>query len=206
MATLKEKAYNMIKEKIVTCELMPGDIIDEKSLIAQTGCSRTPVREALTILARDGLVRIAPRRGMFVTEISVKDIYDMFTLKQEVEPIIVRLGGAKVSEEKLLEFREIFQTTMDLRTYVEADTAFHALITDACDNKYFKLVMSVVSDQSRRVRILTNEKPARIEQSSQEHLEIIDCLLNKDVEKAAQAMAVHYHNALDNIMLWDLAV
>ena len=202
MATLKEKAYEIIRQKIVTCELMPGDTIDEKALMAQTECSRTPVREALALLARDGLVKILPRRGMFVSEITLKDMVDMFTLKREVEPIIVRLGGKNIPRETLLEFRKIFSRPMGLQDYAREDTRFHAVITDACGNKYFKLMMDVVTDQSQRVRILTNEQPDRITKSSSEHLSIIDALLDRDVERAALAMAEHYRSSLEAILQW----
>lgn len=203
MTSLKDKAYEIIREKIVTCEMMPGNVINEKELVAQTGCGRTPVREALNILARDGLVKILPRRGMFVSEISIKDIHDIFIFKQEVEPIIVRLGGSRIPEKSLLEFRDIFSTPLELRQYAEADNAFHSLILNACDNKYFQLIMSTVSDQSFRVRILTNEDSTRIQESSQEHLVIIKALLEKDIDGAAQAMAHHYETALKNIMNFD---
>lgn len=200
MNSLKEKAYEYIREKIVTCEMMPGDIINEKALISQTGCGRTPVREALNVLERDGLVRIVPRRGMFVSEISVKDIYDMFVFKQEVEPLITRRSGSKIPEKDLLAFKEIFSTPLERQQYAKADSEFHALFLKACDNKYYQLIMNLISDQSFRVRILTNEDSTRIWESSQEHLAIIDALLEKDIERAACAMDKHYQNALENIM------
>ena len=200
MGSLKDKAYSIIHDKIITCELMPGDIIDEKSLILQTGCSRTPVREALTILARDGLVRIVPRRGMFVSEISVKDIKDIYELKRELEPIILRECWENIPNERLIYFQQVFQTDLQSYNYTLADAEFHAMILDSCDNNYYRLIMNIVSDQSQRIRILTNENPERLLQSSKEHLMVIDALLKKDIDAAAKAMRIHYQNSLDNAL------
>ena len=77
MLSLKDQAYEAIKEKIITCQMLPGDIINERDLIAETGCGRTPVHEALSLLAREGLVRILPRRGMVVSEVSIKGIHGL---------------------------------------------------------------------------------------------------------------------------------
>ena len=200
MISLREKAYNIIREKIINCKLMPGDVIDEKELIAQTGCSRTPVREALNSLAQEGFVRIVPRRGIFVSDISIKDIHDIYELKQELEPIIVRMHGSEIPEDKLLIFQKKFSTDTDFYNYTLQDAAFHMLIVDCCTNKYYRLIMNIVSDQSQRIMMLTNEEPSRLEQSRNEHLDIINALLEKDVDRAADAVKRHYRNSLENIM------
>lgn len=84
----KEIAYDYIKPKIVFCELKPGDILDEKKIIEELGFSRTPIREAISELAEEKLVTIMPRRGIVVTQISLKDVEDMLNARALLEPYI----------------------------------------------------------------------------------------------------------------------
>ncbi len=204
MLSLKDQAYEAIKEKIITCQMLPGDIINERDLIAETGCGRTPVHEALSLLAREGLVRILPRRGMFVSEVSIKDIHDLYELKMEIEPLIVRMYGAEIPKEKLREFREVFHRVKAGVDYSRVDAEFHNMILSYCSNRYYKLIMEIVADQSQRIRVLTNEEPHRTARSNQEHMEVIDALLSDDIEGAAQAMQRHYENSLENILKFGL--
>ncbi len=204
MESLRDKAYRIIHEKIITCQMMPGEMIDEKSLIQQTGCGRTPVREALMILARDGLVRIVPRRGIFISDITIKDVRDIYELKREVEPIIVRLYGLKIPEERLRYFQELFLKKQDSYHYTLSDAEFHAAFIEVCDNTYYKLIMNIVSDQSQRIRILTNEAQERHKQSIKEHLDIVDALWEGNVDLAAERMRAHYQNSLDDVMRFRL--
>lgn len=204
MESLRDKAYRLIHERIITCQMMPGDMVDEKTLIQETGCGRTPVREALMILAKDGLVRIVPRRGIFISDITVKDVRDILELKRELEPIIVRQYGGKIPREKLRYFQEHFRTEQDAFHYTLADAEFHAIFMEVCDNSYYKLIMNIVSDQSQRIRILTNEAHERLEQSSKEHLDIVDALLEGDVDLAAERMRIHYQHSLEDVLRFRL--
>ena len=151
-------------------------------------------------MAQEGLVRIFPRRGMFVSDVTIKDICDLYELKEVLEPIIVRTYGHRVPKEKLLAFQDIFSKKISDCDYLRADADFHALMIDACDNKYYKLILDIVSEQSQRIRILTHEDPARSTQSDLEHLKIIHALLENDFNSAADAMEKHYHNCLTDIM------
>lgn len=78
MESLKSKAYEIIKKRIVCCEYAPGDILDEKALIDEFGVSRTPIREALNVLAEEGMVDIMPRRAILVSHISTKDVSNLY--------------------------------------------------------------------------------------------------------------------------------
>ena len=205
MTSLRDKAYDYIRDKIITCEYMPGTTLDEKKLMEETGCGRTPVREALTVLSSNGLVNILPRRGMFVSSVSIKDIHDIYELKQEIEPMIIRSYGSHVSREKLQEFQTFFSSELDYFHYSVEDAAFHATLTDASDNRYYTQILNVVSDQSQRIRMLTNIDPERLKESNREHLTVIDAMLQRDWNRAADAMVEHYKKSLDNIMRFDFA-
>ena len=85
--SLKERAYRIIKDKIIRCEYMPGDFLNEKSLIEEIGASRTPIREALNKIEQENLVKIIPKRGVVVSEITMKDISEIFQVRECVSPM-----------------------------------------------------------------------------------------------------------------------
>ena len=89
---LKEKAYIHLKEKIIKCEYPPGMALSERDLMETLGVSRTPIREAINLLEQENLIKIYPRRGMFVENITVKDIQDIFTVRKTVEPLVTKLA------------------------------------------------------------------------------------------------------------------
>lgn len=89
---LRDKAYEMIKEMIINCQLTPGEPISETELMKVVGSSRTPIREALNKLEHENLVTIYPKRGIFVTGITIKDVIDIYTIREVVEPLAAKLN------------------------------------------------------------------------------------------------------------------
>ena len=94
---LKLQAYSILKEKIVSCEYRPGSMLNEAQLAAELGFSRTPIREAISILEVDGFLHIVPKKGILVTDILLSDIVQIFQARMEIEPIILKqIGRAHV--------------------------------------------------------------------------------------------------------------
>ena len=106
---LSEKAYRLIKEKVVTLELPPSAVIDEHVLMQQLGLGRTPIREALQRLDSEGLVNIARRRGTFVNDISVTDLQKIFELRIVLEGFCARLAAQPAPEEPLYHSRWVLR-------------------------------------------------------------------------------------------------
>ena len=106
---LSEKAYHLIKEKIVRLELKPLSVIDEQALQEDLNLGRTPIREALHRLAAEGLVIIAPRRGMFVADISITDLQKVFQVRMVLEGFCARLAAQKATEEQIAQMDAVFE-------------------------------------------------------------------------------------------------
>ena len=106
---LSEKAYHLIKEKIVRLELKPLSVIDEHALQEDLNLGRTPIREALHRLAAEGLVIIAPRRGMFVADISITDLQKVFQVRMVLEGFCARLAAQKATEEQIAQMDAVFE-------------------------------------------------------------------------------------------------
>src|SRR6266581_6364678 len=100
MASLADKAYHAIRGLIVSLELPPGAVIDERQLVEMLGIGRTPVREALRRLAQEQLVEVFPRRGMFVTGVDVRDLARISEVRAALEPEAARLAAGRATDEE----------------------------------------------------------------------------------------------------------
>lgn len=194
--SLKGKSYEIIKNKILTCELMPGAVIQQEALMEEIGVSRTPVREALNALAQEELVLILPRRGFFVTNISAKDINHIFAVREAIEPVIARMATPYVEEGALREFRLVFENeTENITELTNNDYMMHKYFAEKTGNKYLIHLMENVLSHSRRISVLGARIPRRMLISNKEHIEVIDMMLRRNAEGAEEAMRAHIRQA-----------
>ena len=94
---LKLQAYSILKKKIISCEYQPGSMLNEAQLAEELGFSRTPIREAISILEMEGFLCIVPKKGILVTDILLSDIVQIFQARMEIEPIALKLAGDRKS-------------------------------------------------------------------------------------------------------------
>ncbi len=189
--TLKDKAYKYIKDKIISCEYAPGDFLDEKVLIEEINSSRTPIREALNKIEQEKLIKIIPKKGVIVTEISLKNILDIYQFRELVEPNAILEFGSNYSEEKMIEFKNYFSSDdVDPIDFYNVDDEFHSYITEFYNNHYIAEIMEVIRVQSQRIRILTGTLHD-ITPSRSEHLDIIDNIISKNFDVASKKMKQH---------------
>ena len=195
---LKSRAYTYIKGKILECVFLPGDFLQENKLMAELNISRTPIREAISALDREGLVKIIPGRGVTVNEIGYQEIYDIFQVRLMVEPSILQTNYNKVEKDKMLAFKEAIQGSVendDTKSQYQIDDNFHAYFIGLCANKYLVRLLENIFDQNHRLRVLTGNNANRLLQSSKEHVNIIDALLKDDVNEAIEHYIVHIQNS-----------
>lgn len=197
--SLKDRAYNLIKEKIVNCEYAPASFLIESELINQVGASRTPIREALNKLEQENLVRILPKRGVLVCEITMSTVNDIFEVRMLMEPYVIRNYAFKIKREILEQERDRICQSESLYTssagYI-LDNDLHQLLINASQNAYLIDTMNQIFVQNHRLRILSGTKiKSRNELTKVEHIAIFDCLLSGDIESAEKAMRVHLINS-----------
>lgn len=196
---LKTQAYNTIRQKIITCEYEPGTFLNEEFLTNQLGLSRTPVRDALGRLEQEGLVEIKPKKGFLVTPLSINMINMIYEIRLLYEPYIIQNYGSSLSTEKLKEFYNIFHqkksdsTSFQTNDYFyELDAKFHNFIVHACPNTYIHRNYDMIVTQNERFRYMTgNISNHRIDDTCQEHLEIIRSCIQSDWDVAAKKMIYH---------------
>lgn len=192
---LQEVVYLRLKERIVNCDMLPGSVISEDRLAIEFGTSRTPVREALLRLKRENLVDIFPRQGTFVSQISLKDIYEVFQIRLIIEPRVARAVGKNMDAAVLENFRRTF-ASIDVRgssfkEWFRHDREFHSYIIEKSDNRRLVQMYSSIMDQNLRMRILAGKVPRRIADTNQEHEKIVDALLSQDEDRIEKVMSDH---------------
>ena len=192
---LKQQAYSIIKEKIMNCEFAPGMFLNEEILCETVHTSRTPVREAVSRLEQEGLISVMPKRGIVISELTLKDVNMIFELRLLLEPYALKQYGPLLSEEELLYYYQFFSSpysTSNSENFFEVDSNFHLWIINSSKNKKKKKNYELLHTQNLRFRILTGKRSQqRLEDTCKEHLDILDACLKKDWEKAAQTLGFH---------------
>src|SRR5512136_896893 len=106
-----QRAYELIKQKIITTEMPPGAVIQEATLMSELGLGRTPIREALKLLEAEHLVTVSPRRGMFVTPINISDLAKLQEIRAVLDMLIVRLAAQRVTPSDLAQMHAWVEET-----------------------------------------------------------------------------------------------
>lgn len=194
MGSLKAKAYDIIKENIISCRYAPGDFLNEMQLMDEIGASRTPIREALNKLEQERFVRIVPKKGIMVSELTLREINELYQVRLMLEPQVLRQWGEWIPVEELerCHTRLVnYSPEMNMLERNELDNSLHRLIVDYCPNCYIREWFGHVFSQNQRVRIFTGQIGQRMELNNESHLKILDKLLLGDYNVAAELMTEH---------------
>lgn len=197
--SLKQKAYDDIKSKIINCQYMPNSFLNESILMEVINTSRTPIREALSKLEQENLVTIIPKKGIMVNDLSLNDISMIFQVRELIEPFIIRTNGSSLNKNELKVMRELVMgdiTKQNIKKIYQIDDRLHRFFISCSGNKYFHQTMDHIYNQNHRMRILSGQKiDSRLKDTQEEHLNILDFLLIGKYDEAADAMKKHLDNS-----------
>lgn len=200
LVTRKERAYAAIKERILSASLPPHDPISESELALDLGVSRTPVREALAALEKDGLVKIIPGKGAFVAGFSLAELEDTFAVREVIEGLAARMAALRLDAGELTDLEAVFQSAgagQDGAAAVRAAAEeLHRLIVVRCGNARVQRLIAQMNDDVRRVRVRSTMVTGRTQRSVEEHLRIIQTLKDRDPAAAEEAMRMHIRSVL----------
>jgi len=207
--TVKSKkmiVYEILKRRIITNALKPGDPLNEGILSKEFKVSKTPVREALQQLEKKGLVENIPGKGAFVSRFTFQDIRELFEIREILESEMIKRVAAKADLD-LAEARAIRDKFAasdkniggNGKSYFSAGDQIHSFIFHAYGNR--KLIREYQGLQEQIIRItlyfLTPNRQERAAKSFKEHLEIIDSLIARDPNRAEKAIRIHLQNSLE---------
>ena len=198
---LYEEVAEQLRQRIFRRELEPGSWIDELKIAEEFGISRTPLREALKVLAAEGLVTMKLRRGAYVTEVSRKDISDVYRLLSLLEADAAAEVAGKATDEQLQRLQqtheELKRHTADAERFFALNESFHMQILDIADNRWRNQLVADLRKVMKLNRHKSLFKQGRIEDSLAEHEAIMQALLKRDPKIAMSAVQQHFANGLD---------
>jgi DNA-binding GntR family transcriptional regulator len=203
---LKDKVYEVIKKSIIELSLSPNDQLVEQRLAEELGVSKSPIREALMRLEQDGLVYTVPFKGCFVTEISLKNINEIFQLREALERFSVKFLSENYSQsglqgaKKILEEAENALRRGDVKRCFEANTKFHDFLLTATKNERIIQAYSTLRNHLDRYRNIASLILGRVAKSHQEHLLIVAAIEKKDGNRAEKRMSEHLCSVLEDFL------
>lgn len=189
---LKQQTYQLLKDRLVDCIYPPGTILNEAQLASELQLSRTPIREAISKLEMEGFIKILPKKGIYVTDITLNDVIQVFQTRCEIEPIALKLAAGRLPMEGLINFCQKFQEPVtDLQNSFRLDTAMHLFIIEHCGNRYIIDMMRRVFEENTRIIISSKQNQAQIHDAKHEHLNILNLLIDGKYEEAEKSMRIH---------------
>jgi DNA-binding GntR family transcriptional regulator len=196
---LSDKAYRIIKNRIVTLELPPSSLIDEQRLTEELGIGRTPVREALRQLAAEKLVTIVPRRGTFVADISITDLHELWEVRWNLEGLAARLAAERINRRQLEQMKALFDDFDRVadeggdKAFMDIDDRFHHLLYQATHNKFLEDVLKRLYTLSARLWYLSLERVSHqvVREAIEEHTEVVQALEERDADEAERVIQRH---------------
>ncbi|MGQ9371966.1 GntR family transcriptional regulator [Azospirillum sp. ST 5-10] len=198
--TFRSQVYRTLKHAIVEMDIYdhPGEVrLDERQLSEQLGVSRTPIREALTLLEQEGFVRLEPRRGIFVVRKTKQEIIEMIVAWAALESMAARLAAQRASDDDIRSLWDLFgafeerSLSEHMKEYSDANIAFHKAIIRLSGARLLQDMTDNLFIHIRAIRKLTIAQDNRMERSIHDHREIITALEARDADLAERLSRDH---------------
>ncbi|MDA8456930.1 GntR family transcriptional regulator [Acidovorax sp. GBBC 3334] len=197
---LYEEVAEQLRQRIFQRQLEPGSWIDELKIAEEFGISRTPLREALKVLAAEGLVTMKVRRGAYVTEVSDKDLRDVYHLLALLESDAARVVAGRASDAQMRELEalhaELSAAVGDRERFFSVNERFHMRLLELADNRWRNQMVADLRKVMKLNRHNSLLRQGRIEESLREHGDLLAALQARDAEAAATAMLDHFSQGL----------
>ncbi len=194
---LREIVYEQLKMQILRGKIVPGTRMMEVELAEEMGVSRTPVREAIRKLEKEGLVTIEPRRGAYASDISVKDMLDTLEVREDLEGLAAALAAERMNAEQIQELMRLTKgyseaiKNSDMEKIISYDEQFHRHIVACSGNKTLMQISETVQELALRFRYLYYDDFSRYENMPVEHKRIIDAITSGNTEEARTVADEH---------------
>ena len=198
---LYEEVAEQLRQRIFRRELEPGSWIDELKIAEEFGISRTPLREALKVLAAEGLVTMKVRRGAYVTEMSEKDLRDVYHLLSLLESDAAGVVAERATPEQQQTLRdlhaELESAAGNREAFFSVNERFHMALLDMADNRWRSQMVADLRKVMKLNRHNSLFKQGRIEDSLGEHRAILAAMVARDAKATVKAMQAHFAQGLE---------
>lgn len=202
---LYEEVAELLRQRIFSHELEPGSWIDELKIAEAYGISRTPLREALKVLAAEGLVTMKVRRGAYVTEVSERDLQDVYHLLGLLESDAAAVVAQKATAEQLAQLQSLHESLeqsaqpehFNRERFFIINEKFHMCLLEIADNRWRNQMVADLRKVMKLNRHNSLLKSGRVEESLNEHRALMEALLARDANLCHQRMQDHFKNGLE---------
>lgn len=209
--SLRGRVFDSILEGILSGRYKAGDALVENRIAEELGVSRTPVREAVRQLEREGLVTSYPNRGVFVNGLSSEDVEDIYRIRALTEGLAVRWAAKRADEDQLrrleetAELMEYYTRKGNMEQLERLDAQFHSLISEACKSRVLRHILSTLMCYVQQARLGALKTPDRARLALKEHRAILNAVLSGDCDGAEEEMQNHINFAMMNLLEQDHA-
>jgi DNA-binding GntR family transcriptional regulator len=198
---LYEEVAELLRQRIFQRELEPGSWIDEVKLAQEYGISRTPLREALKVLAAEGLVTMKVRRGAYVTEVSDRDLAEVYHLLALLESDAAAVVAERATEADLKELQKLHKelegAVKDRARFFALNERFHMRLLELASNRWRNQMVADLRKVMKLNRHNSLLKAGRIDESLAEHRAVMDAIVRRDAEAARERMQQHFRSGLE---------
>jgi DNA-binding GntR family transcriptional regulator len=198
---LYEEVAELLRQRIFRRELEPGSWIDEVKLAQEYGISRTPLREALKVLAAEGLVTMKVRRGAYVTEVSDRDLAEVYHLLALLESDAAAVVAERATEAELKDLQKLHKelegAAKDRERFFAVNERFHMRLLELASNRWRNQMVADLRKVMKLNRHNSLLKTGRIEESLAEHRAVMDAIARRDPEAARARMQQHFRSGLE---------
>ena len=206
--SLHDELTGLLRGLIIGGELAPGEKIPEKQLCERFGVSRTPLREALKVLASEGVVTLRPNRGAVVSALTLEDLDEAFPVMGTLEALSGEIACRHITDEEVAEIRSLHERMVghwregELQSYFRLNQRIHEAILEATRNETLKTVYRGLAGRVMTARYIANMSPERWAQAVTEHEAILQALAARDGERLAEILKRHLANKLETVKDW----
>jgi DNA-binding GntR family transcriptional regulator len=186
-----DRAYLAIRGLIVSLELPPGTVIDERQLMQRLGLGRTPVREALRKLAQEQLVEVFPRRGSFVTGVDVRDLSRISEVRAALEPEAARLAAERATEQERDTLAALGDRIPGGTNLMGLDESIHRAVYAAAHNHLLEKTLGEYYVLALRIWMIALERAEDLEEAVEAHRDLVQAVIVGDGDRAADIMRAH---------------
>ena len=204
--SLRGRVYSKIRADILEGRYKNNDELRELAIGEELGVSRTPVREAFRQLELEGLIRIVPNKGAYVTGITAKDVKDIYMIRSKLEGLAARWAVDNITTEQMEEMEEniylseFHATKGHFEQIAELDNRFHEILYEACASKMLEQQLREYHEYVQRVRRKTLSENHRSTASTEEHKSIMEAIKSGDKDKSEKVANLHLQNAYKNMV------
>jgi DNA-binding GntR family transcriptional regulator len=205
---LQASVLEILRRAVVRGELFPGEKLAEARIASQLGVSRTPVREAFKQLQAEGLVTVVNRSGTFVTDLSSREVAELYEVREALEGMVARLAAEhhddrdrRALEANVERMRKAVESG-DVQEFLVCDREFHRALVIATNNEKLAEHVAFLENRIQRERLgfVVTARPGRAKRSYTEHMRVMTPVLARNADGAERAMRRHVRNGRDEIV------